>query len=349
MPRALSGSGLPQEPRLGTAGMRDSLDFIVIGAGKSGSSSVFEHLRAHPELYIPPQKEYPFFSRDDVYANGWSAYMWNAFRGAPSAARWGTVTPQYMAGCPIRVEGGQVKGWDSIEPTEEIIPRRIRAQLPDVKLVAILRDPVERCISAYGMDILLGKADRRRFDRTIDELLSSSGLESARRQRAPTYVTAGEYGRILQAFYDVFPHEQILVCFTGDLEHSARELMVELFGYLGVDRDFVPDSLNKRYRQGATSTRIGWLPSPWKLEKTLARQRWARALWRRLPATVQSGALMRSRRANYRFLLWNQGGRPFDRRDASRATLQRLHAHYELDRVLLEEVIGKPVPWRAAR
>jgi hypothetical protein len=328
--------------------MRDSLDFIVIGAGKSGSSSLFEHLRAHPELYVPPQKEYPFFSRDDVFANGWSAYMWNAFRGAPSGARWGTVTPQYMAGCPIRVEGGQVKGRDSTEPTEEIIPRRIRAQLPDVKLIAILREPAERCISAYGMDILLGKADRSRFDRTIDELLSSSGLENARRQRAATYVAAGEYGRVLQAFYDIFPHEQILVCFTSDLEHSSGELMAELFGYLGVDRDFVPNGLDKRYRQGATSLRIGWLPSPWKLEKSLARQRWARALWRRLPARVQSGALMQSRRANYRFLLWNQGGRPFDRSDASPATLQRLQAHYERDRVLLEELIGKPVPWGAA-
>jgi hypothetical protein len=325
--------------------MRETLDFIVIGAGKSASSSLFEHLRAHPELYIPPQKEYPFFSRDDVYENGWSAYMWNAFRGAPSAARWGTVTPQYMAGCPMRVGEGQVKGWLSAEPTEEIIPTRIHAQLPGVKLIAILREPVERCISAYGMDIFLGKADRRRFDRTIDELLSSSGLESARHQRAPTHVTAGEYGRILRGYYDVFPREQILVCFTSDLERSSRALMAELFGYLRVDRDFVPGSLDKRYRQGATAERIGWLPSPWKLEKALARQRWARTLWHRLPAAVQSGALMRSRRVNYRVLLWNQGGRPFDRRDASPATLQRLHAHYERDRLLLEEVIGKPVPW----
>jgi hypothetical protein len=325
--------------------MRETLDFIVIGAGKSGSSSLFEHLRAHPEIYIPPQKEYPFFSRDDVYENGWSAYMWNAFRGAPSEARWGTVTPQYMAGSPMRVEAGQVKGWRSREPTEEIVPTRIRAQLRDVKLMAILREPVERCISAYRMDILLGRTDRRRFDRTIDELLLPSGLDSARRQHAPTYVAAGEYGRILRGYYEVFPREQIFVCFTRDLERSPRALVSELFGYLGVDRDFVPATLDTRYRQGATSERFNWLPSPAKLEQALARQRWARTLWHRLPARAQSGALMQSRRANYRFLLWNQGGRPFGRRDASPATLERLDAHYERDRLLLEEVIGEPVPW----
>ena len=51
--------------------MPKGLDFIVIGAQKAGTTSLFEHLREHPKLYLPPGKERPFFSHDEVYAKGW--------------------------------------------------------------------------------------------------------------------------------------------------------------------------------------------------------------------------------------------------------------------------------------
>jgi len=226
-----------------------------------------------------------------------------------------------------------------------IIPERIHAQLPGVKLIAILRDPVERCISHYAWDVFLATADRSRFDETIGELLTPAALERSRHRAGPGFVAWGEYGRILAAYYEVFPTEQIFVCFTSDLERAPREFMRELYDYLDVDRDFVPARLHARYRQAASSKRVGWLPSPAELERKLARENWARSLWRRLPAEVQTRALMRSRQANYRFRLWNRGGTPFDRHEASPETLERLRAHYERDRGLLEEVIGKPVPW----
>ena len=76
--------------------------------------------------------------------------------------------------------------------------------------------------------------------------------------------------------------------------------------------------------------------------------RWARALWRSLSTAAQTRALMLSRRANYRVRLWNAGaGSAFGCEAASTETLDLLRAHYEKDRVLLEELIGKPVPWGA--
>jgi hypothetical protein len=337
--------------------MPQGLDFIVIGAQKSATSSVFEHLRAHPSLYIPPEKEYPFFSHDEIYARGWPAYVSSAFRGAPDDVQWGTVTPWYMVGCPVDSEGarvatglwaggGTVAQRDRPENTERIIPERIRARLPDVKLIAILRDPVERCISHYGLDVLRNVADRKGFDRVIAELLVPATLKSSRRLRAPTYVAWGEYGRILEAYYEVFPREQILVCFTGDLERAPRELIRELFDHLDIDTGVVPANLKTRYREGATSRRIGWLPKPAVVERKLAGQAWARSLWHLLPPRIRGRVLLRSREANYRFLLWNRGGGAFDRHEVSVETLARLRAHYEPDRQLLEELIGRPVPWR---
>jgi hypothetical protein len=336
-----------------------ALDFIVIGAQKSGTSSVFEHLRVHPELYIPPDKEVPFFSHDEIHAGDWSAFVSSAFRGAPDGMRWGTVTPWYMIGCPVDPEGAQAAAghWPGREAAarrplrqspERIIPERIRAQLPAVKLIAILREPIARCISHYGYDVLRGVADQRRFDSVIAELLAPATLESSRRLRAPTYVAWGEYGRILRAYYEVFPREQILICFTSDLEKAPRELMRELFDHLGVDRDVVPANLGARYRAGATSRRMRWLPRPAKLERTLAGQTWARSLWHLLPPRIQGGVLLRSRAANYRFVLWNKRGGAFNQREVSAETLARLREHYEADRQALEGLIGRPVPWRAA-
>ena len=273
--------------------------------------------------------------------------------------QWGTVTPWYMVGCPVDSEGAQVAAghWagrgtvaqrDRPENTESIIPERIREQLPAVKLIAILRDPVERCLSHYGLDVLRKVADRRRFDRTIGELLVPATLESSRRLRAPAYVAWGEYGRILEAYYEAFPREQILICFTSDLERAPRELMHEIFDYLRVDPSVVPANLETHYRAGATSRRIEWLPKPAVVERKLAGQAWARSLWHLLPPRIQARLLVRSREANYRFLLWNRGGGAFDRREVSVETLARLRAHYEADRQLLEALIGQPVPWRPA-
>jgi hypothetical protein len=61
--------------------MPERLDFIVIGAQKAGTSSLFEHLRGYPEPYLPPGTERPFFSHDDVFAAGWPKFASNTFGG----------------------------------------------------------------------------------------------------------------------------------------------------------------------------------------------------------------------------------------------------------------------------
>ena len=98
--------------------------------------------------------------------------------------------------------------------------------------------------------------------------------------RRAGFITWGEYGRILEGYYKTFPREQIFVCFTTDLETAPRELMRELFSFLGVGTDFVPQSLGARYREGAASPKVGWLRSPSDLQKTLVRQPVVRSIWR---------------------------------------------------------------------
>ena len=302
---------------------------------------------AHPELYLPPGKEQHFFNHDEIYDAGWSQFAAGTFAGAPEGVLWGEVTPGYMAGCPIRADRAAQPR--PPERTEKIIPERIRATCPDVKLIAILRDPVERCISHYRMSALGGSSFAQgSIDQRIADLLVPANLEYARRRRRAGFITWGEYGRILEGYYETFPRQQIFVCFTTDLETAPRELMRDLFSFLGVGTDFVPQSLGAQYRKGGASPKIGWLRSPSDLQKTLVRQPVVRSIWRRMPANLQQRVIRRLREVNYRYDLWNRRERGSDSLGPSAETLAMLRAHYENDRPLLEELIGRPVPWRGA-
>src|SRR5512134_2872554 len=103
------------------------LDFIIIGAQKAGTTALFRYLRRHPRIYMPLEKEIPFFSDDVLYARGWEQFARRYYGHAPPDRLWGKATPRYM-----------------IHPD---CPSRIRATMPDTRLIALLRDPIERCIS----------------------------------------------------------------------------------------------------------------------------------------------------------------------------------------------------------
>src|SRR5262249_10341775 len=79
-------------------GTKEVLDFIVIGAQKSGTTTLFEYMRRHPELCLPVAKEVPYFSNDTRYREEWTTYLRKAFPFSDPECRWGTVTPQYMCG-----------------------------------------------------------------------------------------------------------------------------------------------------------------------------------------------------------------------------------------------------------
>src|SRR2546423_473254 len=122
------------------------LDFLVIGAQKAGTTSLWRYLSDNARLALPPHKEAPFFSEPSP--GDFRGYMRALFKEAPRGAKTGTVTPTYMVGGP--------------SAPVPVIAERIRAAAPDVKLVALLRDPVERAHSAWRMLVRRGE-ERRSF------------------------------------------------------------------------------------------------------------------------------------------------------------------------------------------
>ena len=124
-----------------------NLDFLVIGAQKAGTTSLFEYVRLHPGLHLPSEKEVSYFNLESRVARGWDWYLGWVFAGAPTDRPWGTFSTFYM---------------DAAEGREDTVPRRIRETVPDAKLIAILRDPVSRCISHHRMSVMK-RLERRPF------------------------------------------------------------------------------------------------------------------------------------------------------------------------------------------
>jgi hypothetical protein len=134
------------------------------------------------------------------------------------------------------------------------VPDRILATLPEVRLIVILRDPVERAFSHWWMRRYQG-VESLSFEAAIAENLERlaagqrfQGEEGARQwlagfdpvklfSRARIYVDAGYYAEQLQNYYARFPREQIKVVFFEDLQRDPEALVRELWSFLGVDPD----------------------------------------------------------------------------------------------------------------
>jgi hypothetical protein len=325
--------------------MKQLLDFIVIGAQKSGTTSLFEYLRRHPDLCLPAAKEVPYFSHNANYGQDWAAYLRQAFAFADPDCRWGTVTPHYMYG-GICDAARQSDGPPS-ESDERTVPRRIRDRLPDVRLIAILRDPVERARSHHAMAALNGW-DSRPFAQAVQELLEPDALISSRRTPDETtgYVVWGEYGRILAGYLDAFSREQLLILFTTELRDDPESVLRRVFEFLTVDPEFIPDNLGTNYRQGGASRRFRWLDLN-DVQSAASSSAVARRLWHALPEPARRRVDTRFDRLNYLLGLWNRRSRTPDA-ESDAATDRALREHYAHDAARISELLGVVAPWSSA-
>ncbi len=328
----------------------EAIDFLVIGAPKSGTTSLFEYLRQHPEISLPPDKEAPYFSDDRIYGEvPWDEYLRRAFPAPKRGRLSGTITPHYMSPItgvsepPVGEEPASA-GYD-----DYTLPRRIHERLPSVRLIAILRDPVERAYSHHIQETRLG-FESRPFAEAVDELIQPDALAHCRAQstRTDCYVVLGEYGRVLKAYYDVFPRGRILVLFTEALAREPLAVLRRIYDFLGVTPDVEPRNLGKRYNVSAAEVKLSRI-SPATLVRVASSNPVARAVWRSLPDARKSAVLGRYRRLDFRFKTWNRRAAAVTQPPTEdSAALERLRDHYAPDGRLLAKLLDYPPPWGAA-
>ena len=331
--------------------MKQTLDFVVIGAEKSGTTSLFEYMRGHPDLHLPDAKEVPYFSHGK-HVLTWQEYLEKWFAAADPAKRWGTVTPQYMVGGLYHPEPDGEHPWGD----PRTVPARMRERIPDARLIAILRDPAERARSHYDWAVQAGW-ETQPFGEAIHDLLKAEALEAARAQPQENtgYITWGEYGRILAGYFAEFPRDSILVLYTSELKHDPAAVMRGVFAFLEVDESYVPPNLGSVYRPVATVPRHFPGLRLEKLKPKLTANRAIQGVGRVLPAAVRRQADKQYDRLDYWVDTLNRRHArtefpharvtPPQARSSEPQLDQALREHYEADGRLLASLVGAAPPW----
>lgn len=193
-------------------------DFFIVGAAKAGTTSLYRYLDQHPEVYMSPLKEPNWFSR--VYAPGRvssvtseSEYL-GLFEGRDGEPVAGEASPSYL--------------WD------EKAPGRIKQAVPGARIVAILRNPVERALSDYAQAV--------RWEGETLPLLDAlkQGYRAEPKVYGVTrlYVDLGFYARQVERYLDAFGKERVRIFLYEDLEKDPRGLLGSVLEFLGVDPEY---------------------------------------------------------------------------------------------------------------
>jgi hypothetical protein len=214
-------------------------NFFVIGAYKSGTTSLYQYLAQHPQVFVPRVKEPNYFAFAE---NGQSAdtsasrrsvktrIEYEAlFEGAHDFVAIGDVSPEYM--------------------TSPVAAQTIRVNVPHARLIAILRNPVERAYSDYLMYRRDGKEKLGDFARALE----MQDERAAKKDPTGFYISTGFYGEQLARYYKLFPATQIKVFLMEELQSNGPRTLSQMFEFLGVDPTFVPDNLAVYNRSGVAS------------------------------------------------------------------------------------------------
>jgi hypothetical protein len=212
-------------------------NFLIIGAMKAGTTSLYHYLRAHPQIFMPGIKELDFFAEEGNWRRGLGWYA-----------------KQFRAAGPTTLAVGEASTVYTKHPNYQGVPERIAAHLPDVRLIYVVRDPIERIRSHYQHRVAVG-AEKNPVGRAV--------LEN------PTYLNFSRYALQIEQYLPHVPRERILVITSESLRDDRSATITRVYGFLGVAADFVPPTLDREYYR--TDGRPVYPPAIWALRRTAKR------------------------------------------------------------------------------
>jgi len=254
-----------------TARWRDLPDFLVIGAQKAGTTTLYAYLRWHPSIGGPFWKEVSFFDRHWARGEAWYRGQFPLHRDGVLV---GEASPSYVF--------------------HPLAPQRVYSVVPDTKLIVLLREPGDRAYSQYQHEVALGR-ERLSFEEALaaeDERLQGEVQRLSADPRAfsrewwdHTYAARGLYAEQLERWLELFPGEQVLVLTTEEFGARPEETYASVLSFLGApphsldqyprvfDRDYPP--MNEETRRALTERfaepnrrleRLLGRPLPWPAE-----------------------------------------------------------------------------------
>lgn len=174
-------------------------NFIIAGGQKCGTTSTAAILAGHPDVFVPAMKEIHFFDNESKVSRGVEFYQ-RFFRGAGLKRVILDITPNYMYAPEV--------------------PQRIKSMAPGVKLIFLVRNPVDRAYSHYWNSVRLQAVN--------------SDFETAL-ENNPVYIEKGMYYKHLSRFLKIFQAEDILILRSEDLFNKPRIFIEKLSKFMDLD------------------------------------------------------------------------------------------------------------------
>ena len=209
-------------------------NFLILGAPKAGTTALYRYLKEHPQVYMSPIKEPKFFALEGEKIDFRGPYDWKKdyitdietyralFKEVSDEVAIGEASPWYL----------------HISKA----PERIQHHIPDARLIAILRDPVERAYSQFLSLVRQGLEPLTDFAQAME-----TEEERIRNNWSPRwhYKQRGFYYAQLKHYFDLFDRSQIRVYLHEDFKTNSISVMQDIFRFLDVDDTFVPDTSQK--------------------------------------------------------------------------------------------------------
>jgi len=238
-------------------------NFFIVGAAKSGTTSLYNYLRQHPQIYLPPVKEVYFFATDidnnkfrpdyarDVNINinkwlesGMKTELFQAF-----ISDWEKYKRIFQFAAGKKAVGEMTNAY--LYSTQAA--KNISQKFPDAKIIMILRNPVERLFSHYLMDLRTGY-EAENFLPSLKKDMSSEvkgwGISNL-------YLELGMYHEQVKRYLDNFPAEQVKIFLYNDFKKDAGLVLKEISRFLEVDSSFQFD-ISRSYNT-ASVPKTKWL------------------------------------------------------------------------------------------
>jgi hypothetical protein len=189
--------------------------FIVIGAAKSGTTSLCEYLRMHPQVFVSEPKEPQFFPLEFNWGKGiqWYASHFAAAGDARAIGEGSTTYTRY--------------------PHSKGVPERMYSLVPRAKLIYLVRHPIERMISQYQQHVWHGWESERSIERAL--------LNNV------FYTDISRYATQLEQYLQFFPRDQLLVITSEDLRRERETVMRRIFEFIHVDKNLTLSDLDRKF------------------------------------------------------------------------------------------------------
>ncbi|MCB0515688.1 MAG: sulfotransferase [Chitinophagales bacterium] len=218
-------------------------NFIIVGAAKAGTTSLYAYLKQHPQVFMSAIKEPRYFAVKNKHLDWHDATVQKVWRNTVSNFADYQALFAEAEGFAAVGEASPIYLW------EPDAAQNIVEAIPEVKIIAILRNPVDRAFSHFGHFHAVSIDTSPDFEAALAKDEQAQNFQ---------YVALGNYYPQLLRYYQTFAAQQIKVFLFEDLVKNPQQLLTELYQFIGVSTEYMPD-FSKKYNTFSSKHQAkGW-------------------------------------------------------------------------------------------